>query len=56
MASRWKSNSSISSNTLEDQNLAATTEQDPLISIEDRQKYNSIGSSSSYHKHKNASK
>jgi hypothetical protein len=34
MATRWKSNSSMSSSTLEEENIA--TERDPLISIKDR--------------------
>ncbi|KAL9555899.1 hypothetical protein PS6_002617 [Mucor atramentarius] len=50
MASRWKSNSSISSSTLEEENIA--TEQDPLLSIQNRleNRHNAVnsGSSSSY--------
>lgn len=51
MSPRWKLNS-----TFEDKNLAVNTEQDPLISIENRQQYNSIGSSSSSQKYRNIGK
>lgn len=51
MSSRWKSNSSISSSTIDDQNLVANSnaEQDPLLSSS-RQQYNAVNNSGSFSK------
>lgn len=46
MAARWKSNSSMFSSTLEEENIA--TERDPLILIQDRLENRNNNSSCSY--------
>lgn len=51
----WKSNSSVMP-SLRDKTSTAAAEQDPLISIEARQQYNSIGSSGSSQKYRNDGK
>lgn len=52
MSPRWKSDASF-----EDKNsTAGSDEQDPLISIGDRQQYNSVGSSSSLQKNRHSGK
>lgn len=52
MSPRWKSDA-----TFEDKSSAlGADEQDPLISIRDRQQYNSIGSSSSIQKNRHNGK
>ncbi|CAO0801397.1 unnamed protein product [Mucor circinelloides] len=56
MASRWKSNSSMSSSTLEEENIA--TEQDPLLSIQNRleNRHNAVNSGSSSYRQGNNNK